>query len=169
MAFLGIDTSNEDVLGEYTPVPPGDYIAHIISNEVKENGDRTGHYVKLTFEILDGDHAGRQLSEFVNFDHPNSQTVQIARRTLQTIAVACGRVSFPPDADEVMGIPMQIVVEVSPPSTGKNGKQYGPSNSIKNYKVKNGNAQTGTVTNGGFGQQQAAASGGSAAPWKRAS
>ena len=153
MAFLGgtFDATAVEPAGDYTPLPPGEYKVQIISSEMVENSTHTGHMLKLELEITDGDQAGRKLYDRLNLDNPNAQAVEIAQRTLSAICHATGKLSVS-DSAELHMIPMIAVVKVDPPRSA-NGKDYGPSNSIKTYKKL-----TGAPAAGGFGGGAAAAS-----------
>lgn len=151
-----------DVQGEYTPLPVGDYRVHITDSDMKENSKRNGSYLQLEIEVLDGEHAGRKLTERLNLDNPNGQAVEIAQRTLNAICVAVGKLSIA-DSNELHNIPMIASVKVDPakPYT-KDGVEHpgSPQNSIKAYKpVGGGTASAPAPTPSG---------GGSAPPWKRA-
>lgn len=177
MAFLGgtFDATQVEPQGDYTPIPPGDYKVQVIASEMKETSNHNGHMLVLEMEIIEGDQGGRKLFDRLNLDNPNAQAVEIAQRTLSAICHATGKLSVQ-DSEELHMIPMVAVVKVDPPRKGKDGKEYGASNSIKTYKaIETAQASGG----GGFGgggfkpQQQAATtqqgSGqASTAPWKRA-
>lgn len=167
MAFLGgtFDATQVEPTGDFTPVPPGEYKVQIISSEMVENSKKTGHMLKLELEVTDGDQAGRKLFDRLNLDNPNQQAVEIAQRTLSAICHAVGKLSVQ-DSEELHMIPMVAVVQVDPPRTA-NGKEYGPSNSIKTYKAASGNAP---AASGGFTPSSAPSGGGQTAstpPWKR--
>jgi len=49
-----------EAAGDYAPLPPGDYIAHIIRGELTKSRTKETPGYKLTFRVLDGEHAGRQ-------------------------------------------------------------------------------------------------------------
>lgn len=168
MAFLGgtFDASQVEPQGDFTPVPPGEYKVQIISSEMVETSAKTGHMLKLELEIIEGDQAGRKLYDRLNLDNPNSQAVEIAQRTLSAICHAVGKLSVS-DSEELHMLPMIAVVKVDPPRNA-NGKEYGPSNSVKTYKAAGAGAPA--SGGGGFkpGPAQNAGSGQAAsAPWKR--
>lgn len=167
MAFLGgtFDATQVEPQGDYTPVPPGEYKVQITASEFVENSAKTGHMLKLELEIVDGDQAGRKLYDRLNLDNPNAQAVEIAQRTLSAICHAVGKLAVQ-DSEELHMLPMIAVVKVDPPRTA-NGRDYGPSNSIKTYKAAGSAAP---AASGGFKPQAskpAAAAGGGSAPWKR--
>lgn len=169
MANLGgVYTADpNNVQGDFTPVPPGEYLVHIVDSDMVENSAKTGHFLKLDLEILDGEHAGRKLVERLNIDNPNQQAVDIAQRTLNTICVAVGKLSIS-DSNELHNVPMIAVVKVDPAKPYmKDGVQQpgSPQNSIKTYKPANGGGSVAAFSK----SAPAANSGGaSSPPWKRA-
>lgn len=176
MAFLGatFDATQVEPQGDYTPVPPGEYAVQITASEMVETKSGNGQMLKLEMEIIEGDQAGRKLFDRLNLDNPNAQAVEIAQRQLSAICHAVGRLSVQ-DSEELHMLPMIAVVKVDPARVGKDGKEYGPSNSIKTYKAlanRGGTAQAGGFGGGGFKPAAQAApsqpSGQAAsAPWKR--
>lgn len=158
MAFLGgtYNADPDNVQGDYTPIPAGEYRVHVVESEMKDNKAGTGQYLVLQMEVLDGQHSGRKLTDRLNLDNPNTQAVEIAQRTLNAICVAVSKLSIS-DSTELHNIPMIAVVKVDPPRG-----EYGASNSVRTYKPAGG--ATGAV--GGF--KPAAGNSNSNAPWKRA-
>lgn len=175
MAFLGgtFDATQVEPQGDYTPIPPGEYKVQITSSEMVENSKKNGHFLKIEFEIIEGDQAGRKLFDRLNLDNPSAEAVEIAQRSLSAICHAVGKLSVQ-DSEELHMLPMIAVVKVDAPRVGKDGKEYGASNSIKTYKgLANGGgqAQAGGFGGGGFKPAQQTAQTGSGqastAPWKR--
>lgn len=163
MANLGgtYTADPNNVQGDYTPIPVGDYKVHIVDSDMKDNSQRTGSYLQLELEVLEGEHAGRKLTERLNLDNPNTQAVEIAQRTLNAICVAVGKLSIS-DSNELHNIPMMATVKVDPAKPYmKDGVQQpgSPQNSIKAYKPIGTAASSAAPTPSG---------GGSAPPWKRA-
>jgi hypothetical protein len=167
MAFLGgtFDATQVEPQGDYQPIPPGEYKVHIIASEMVANSAQTGHMLKLEIEILEGDQAGRKLFDRLNLDNPNAQAVEIAQRTLSAICHAVGKLSVQ-DSEELHSIPMVAVVKVDPPRSA-NGKDYGPSNSIKTYKAITSSAPAAKPATSGFKPAAAPSGGGTTPPWKR--
>tara|TARA_Y100001963_G_scaffold152582_1_gene237708 strand:- start:257 stop:739 length:483 start_codon:yes stop_codon:yes gene_type:complete len=158
VALGGTYTADPDnVQGDYSPIPPGEYRVHVIGSDLKATKAGTGNYLELEMEVLDGEHQGRKLFDRLNIDNPNQQAVDIAQRTLNAICVAVGKLSIA-DSNELHNIPMIAVVKVDP-ARG----DYGPSNSIKTYKPAGGGNVTAAAA-----QNNAPANSNSSPPWKRA-
>lgn len=170
MAFIGgtFDATQVEPQGDYTPIAPGEYKVQIVSSEMVATKSGDGHMLKLEMEVLEGESAGRKLYDRLNLDNPNQQAVEIAQRTLSAICHAVGKLSIS-DSEELHGLPMIAVVKVDPPRTGRDGKEYGASNSIKTYKqIASGFAAAAPAATGFKPQAGGAAAAPKAAPWKKA-
>lgn len=161
MANLGgtYTADPDNVQGDYTPIPPGEYLVHIIDSDMKATKAGTGNYLQLEMEVLDGQHSGRKLFDRLNIDNPNQEAVDIAQRTLNAICVAVGKMSIS-DSAELHNVPMIAVVKVDPAKG-----EYGPSNSIRTYKPAGGNSPAQTQQ---AQQTQQASNSNASPPWKRA-
>ena len=97
-----------NVQGDYTPVPPGEYKVMVKDSDMKPTSNGLGNYIQLDLEIIEGEHQGRTLIERLNIDNPNQQAVDIAQRSLNAICVAVGKMSNA-DTQELHNIPMSAV------------------------------------------------------------
>lgn len=140
MARLGnaFDATEVEPSGSFEPVPAGEYRAHIIASEEKDNKAGTGSYFELKLEIIDGENAGRRVTERLNTNNPNEKAVEIAYRTLSAICHAAGKLNVR-DTEELHNIPMLVKVAVTPPRG-----EYAAGNEIKGYKPDNGGAKPAT-------------------------
>ena len=150
MDLNGFDANNVEPNAPREPVPAGWYKAVITSSEEKPTKAQTGSYLQMGIEIIEGDHAGRKVTERLNLNNPNSTAVEIAQRTLSSICRATG-VMTPRQSDDLHDKPMMVKVKVKPGDAS-----YGPSNEVDDYAP----VEKGAVS--------AASSGGAATPpWKR--
>jgi hypothetical protein len=135
---------------------------------MQDNSAKNGQFLKLELEILEGDQAGRKLFDRLNLDNQNAQAVEIAQRTLSAICHATGKLAIA-DSEELHGVPLIAVVKVDPGRT-HNGKEYGPSNSIKTYKAIGSGAANAasSATSSAFKPAANSAGAAKASPWKRA-
>lgn len=129
MPKFGFDTSEIEVNApaEYEPLPEGEYILKALEAEEKETSRGDGSYIKVKFEVVKGDHAGRLLWQNFNINNPSEKAQQIGRQQLVAWATACGK----PDADDtdkLLEKPFKASVIIEP---GKNG--YKDSNRIKAF------------------------------------
>lgn len=121
------DTTNVEPSESFDVIPPGTYTAVAIDNEWLETRAGNGHYLKLCFEIVGPEFAGRKVWANLNLDNPNEKAVQIAMRDLAALKEACGKPNAQ-DSDELMQIPVNLKITVRPPRG-----DYGASNEIKGY------------------------------------
>jgi hypothetical protein len=115
----GFDASQVEPSSELAPVPAGKYLAVITDSEMRPTKAGTGHYLQLTFEIIEGEHKGRRLWSRLNLDNPNATAVRIAKAELSAICRAVG-VMAPRDSVELHNIPLVIRVKCTKrPDTGE--------------------------------------------------
>lgn len=117
------------------PLPTGWYNVQIDESEKKpvqpkpgDTGTVDGWYLKLRFNILDGQYAGRKLFEQLNLKNANPQTVEIAQKQLSAICHAVG-VLKPQKSEELHGKPLKVRVGQKAASGG-----YDAGNKITSYK-----------------------------------
>ena len=132
-AAINFDANTVEPTTPFEPVPNDTYRAHIIASEVKPTKERTGQYLQLEWEILDGPYKGRKLWDRLNIVNQNATAQQIAQSALSAICHAAGvlRVS---NSAQLHHIPMMIKVVI------KQDKGYDPRNEIKSYKSANAQA-----------------------------
>jgi hypothetical protein len=106
----GFDANQVEPNTEFEAIPAGKYLAAITASDMNPNKAGTGHYLQLTFEILDGPYKKRLLWARLNLDNPNAQAVQIARAELSAICRAVG-VLAPSDSTELHNLPLMISVK----------------------------------------------------------
>ncbi len=145
----GFDAGAVDPNFAFDPVPAGKYTAVITASEMKPTKKGTGQYLELTFQIIEGEHKGRNLWARLNLDNPDATAVKIARAELSAICRAVG-VLAPQDSVELHNLPLTVKVGV------KNRDDTGePTNVIRGYEKK------------GVAAPRPAAIGNGKAPWQR--
>jgi len=130
MATLNFNANEVPPAEALEAVPAGKYIAVITDSEVKPTKSGTGHFLELTFEIIEGELKGRKVWARLNLDNPNAQAVQIARGELSAICHAVG-VMQPKDSAELHNLPLEISVRCK-----KRDDMDELSNEIKGYAKK---------------------------------
>jgi hypothetical protein len=110
MATLNFDAHQVEPASGKDPIPAGKYVAAVTASEMKPTKNGAGHYLELEYQILDGEHKGRKLWSRHNLQHPNGQTVQIARGELSAICRAVG-IMTPKDSAELHNLPMTVTVK----------------------------------------------------------
>jgi hypothetical protein len=112
MASLsGFNAAEVEPSKGFDPIPAGKYPAMIVNSEMKPTQAGTGEYLKLEFEVLDGEFKGRKLFVNLNLENPNEQAVQIARAELSAICRAVN-VLTPKDSVELHNLPLTIKVGI---------------------------------------------------------
>ena len=106
----GFDANNVDPATDFEPIPAGKYLAVITDSEMKPTKNGKGHYLELTFQVIDGAYKNRMLWSRLNLDNPNAQAVQIAQGELSAICRALG-VMQPKDSIELHNLPLLITVK----------------------------------------------------------
>lgn len=145
----GFNANEVEPSAGFEPIPAGKYIAAITKSEMKETKSGGGKYLELTFTVLDGEHRNRLVWARLCLEHPNQETVRIARGQLSAICRAVG-VLQPRDSVDLHNIPLQIAVSCKKrKDTGELG------NEIKGFAAKSSAA----------GVPQQATS--STPPWRR--
>ena len=106
----GFDANQVEPSSDLDPIPAGKYLAVITESEMAPNKAGTGHYLKLTFQVIEGQFKNRLLWTRLNLDNPNATAVQIARGELSAICRAVG-VLAPSDSVELHNLPLVIHVK----------------------------------------------------------
>jgi hypothetical protein len=106
----GFNANQVEPTTNFEPLPAGKYLAVITESEMKPTKAGTGHYLQLTFEIMEGPHKGRNLWARLNLENPNARAVEIARAELSAICRAVG-VLAPTDSVELHNLPLMIHVK----------------------------------------------------------
>lgn len=105
----GFDANQVEPNVGFEPVPAGKYIAMITGSEMKPTKNGEGSFLELESTILDGPYKDRKVWDRLCLNHPNAQTVKIARGNLSAICRAAG-VLQPKDSCELHNIPICITV-----------------------------------------------------------
>lgn len=150
--LAGFDANQVEPTTDFDPIPAGKYLAVITESEITPNKAGTGHFLKLTFQVVEGEYKGRLLWTRLNLDNPNATAVQIARAELSAICRAVG-VLAPNDSVELHNLPLVIHVRCK-----KRNDTGDLVNELKSYSKKEA---PGAVAS------PASASTNSTPPWKR--
>lgn len=130
MATLEFNAHEVEPMAALEAVPAGKYNVVITESEIKPTKNKNGHFLELTFEIIDGELKGRKVWGRLNLDNPNQQAVQIARSELSAICRAVN-VMQPKDSAELHNLPLEINVRCK-----KRDDSDELSNEIKGYAPK---------------------------------
>ena len=125
------DTSSGDF--EFKPLPDGDYLAHVIEDEMKTTKAGNGQYLELKFETLENP-KGTWIFDRLNVVNPNAVAVEISERQLTALGKAAGLETLT-DSSQLRGIPVIVQVKT------EKSAEYGDKNVVVTYKpAKNGNS-----------------------------
>jgi len=125
----GFKANEVEPMGEFSAIPAGKYLAVITGSEMKPTKAKTGNFLELTFEVIDGEFKGRKLWSRLNLENPNDTAVKIARSELSSICRAVG-VPEPKDSAELHNLPLVIGVKQ------KAGDDGEIRNEVKSYLKK---------------------------------
>lgn len=152
----GFDATQHEP-ADFTPLPAGKYLAAIAGSEMKPTKNSDGHYLYLTFQILEGQYKGRKVWDRLNLHNKNPAATAIAKGQLSAICRAIG-VMTPKDSQELHNVPLVIDVRLK-----KRNESGDFDNEIRGYSKRDGAAQVGSPTP----TAPAGAAASAAAPWKR--
>jgi hypothetical protein len=130
------NSEEHEKLGDYSAMPPGQYLAEIKNSEIKESSKNADNkYWKLEFQVLEGEYKDRKLWTNLNLINANAQAVEIANKELATICEAAGTPNID-STEELHGIPMTITVKKTPATAS-----YPEGNNITGYSPAEGYAK----------------------------
>lgn len=152
MANLGnFNASEVEPSTTFDPLPAGKYLVAITSSEMKPTKTGNASYLQLTFTVLEGKYKDRLVWARLCLNHPNQETVRIARSQLSAICRAIG-VMQPRDSVDLHNVALLIAVKVK-----KNEQTGDLVNEVKGFEAKAAVA----------GQPQQAPVTDNTPPWKR--
>ena len=113
----------------FEPLPDGQYEVIISKSEMKETKAGDGEMLALTYEVIEGEHEGRLLWEYLNLVNKSDVAERIGRSKLASICKAVG-VMAPEESDELHDKPLVITV--------RRDKKDNTRNTIKGYASADG-------------------------------
>lgn len=135
--YLGPGWNANDEPDPFGPVPEGRYLAQITGSSIQANSANTGSYLKLEFEIIQGDHSGRKFWANLNFDNPSEKAIEIAKTEFGSICRSVG-VDSPEQSEELHRRPLVVTLGIDgsfnrPLRYEAYQKQSQPQNPAKGY------------------------------------
>jgi len=118
LADYNIDVENE-AQPEFKPLPVGDYTCIITNSELKDTQAGNGKLLAVTFEVVDGEYAGRALWTNLNIQNPSDVAEKIGRSQLASICKAVG-VMNPQDSEELHATPLVVKVGLDKKDPSRN-------------------------------------------------
>jgi Protein of unknown function (DUF669) len=89
-------------------LPPGECVAHIVEASIQQPHSGDGYYLALTWKIIKGDYAGRQVWQQIICQHSSEQAQTIGRKMLKDLCVATGVAEQVDDASVFLFKPVRI-------------------------------------------------------------
>lgn len=167
MALINFQADPNLPTNNYELLPKGDYLCMAIASELKPNSKRTGDYLQITFEVLDGPCKGRKIWDRLNIRNANKTAEKIAMEQLNALCMATGVLHLQ-DSDQLHNLPVVLKVDIE---AGRDG--YDDQNRVKGYAPANGPAPRASAPAQSIGapsgspQITAAPAAGGAPVWKK--
>lgn len=164
MALINFQADPNLPTNNYELLPKGDYLCMAIASELKPNSKRTGDYLQITFEVLDGPCKGRKIWDRLNIRNANKTAEKIAMEQLNALCMATGVLHLQ-DSDQLHNLPVVLKVDIE---AGRDG--YDDQNRVKGYAAVGNGGVTRAATSPAQAPAQAAApaaAGGGAPVWKK--
>jgi hypothetical protein len=132
MANFSFDASSVAPQVTNGVLPAGTYLAHITESDIRPLASGNGQGLKLTLEIIDGQHKGRRVWDNLNIQHSSETTQRIAQAQLSALCHAVNVIKLE-DTSALHYKPVRIKVTVREAQG-----QYQESNNIKSYESSAG-------------------------------
>jgi len=129
MGNLGInidDIKPQD--NNFEPLPRGEYEVWATEAELKHTKAGTGQYIKLRFDVLEGQYTGRVLFLNLNIKNPSAKAQEIGLGQLSALCKALGKTGLVDDTSELLNI--RVIAHVKVDELGYNGE---PENKITHF------------------------------------
>ena len=130
MATLNFNAGEVEPNAGFDPIPADKYVAMVTGSEMKPTKNGDGSYLELEFTVLEGQYKDRKVWDRLCLNHPNPQTVKIARGNLSALCRAVG-VMQPKDSVDLHNLPLVITVRLK-----KRDDNGDLANEIKGYAAK---------------------------------
>lgn len=97
--------------GDYNLVPSGTYKVVVGKTDVKET--KNGHALILGYKIVEGEHEGKHIKDFLNVVNASAEAQRISMERLATVSWATGfSKATVDDSDDLVGLePFEVIVE----------------------------------------------------------
>lgn len=160
MASINFQADPSLQTNTYDLLPKGDYLAMAIASELKPNSKRTGEYLQITFEVIDGPSKGRKVWDRLNIRNANKTAEKIAMEQLNALCMATNVLHLQ-DSEQLHNIPLVIKVDIE---AGRDG--YDDQNRVKGYVAAGASAPAPAPRAAAPAPAQAPAAGGTPV-WKK--
>jgi len=132
MAELNFDAESIEPLGNFEPIPLGEYLVVISSSEIKETKGGKGKYLQFTYDVVDGEYKNRKIFDRLNIVNESKPAQEMAQRALSAICRAVG-ILHPKNSEDLHDKPLIVKVGIRAAQG-----EYQASNVVKGYKKADG-------------------------------
>jgi hypothetical protein len=140
MSKLNFDASKVTPQAPREVIPNGWYKAKVTKSELKPTKGVGGELLQLSFEIIEGEHAGAIIIDSINVKNKSVQAQQIGQEQLSALCHAVNVIVLK-DSESLHGIPFQLHVKTEPARTDKDtGTEYEARNKVGGFKPLEGGA-----------------------------
>lgn len=164
MASITFDATQVEPSKTFDVLPAGKYLVMITDSDVRPTRAGNGTVVKLTLDILDGQHKGRKIFDNINLQNANPEAQRIGQQQFSALCHAVG-VLRPQDTADLHNKPVVVTISVDPAKDG-----YEARNRVKGYDAAGGGTFTAPAQHAAAPAYQApaaAAPAANAAPWAK--
>ena len=135
------NADNVEPAGSFDPLPAGEYVVVIESSDEKDNKKGTGQYLKMVYNVVEGDYEGRKIFENLNIVNDSADAQKIGMGKLRDICIAVGN-HTPDDTEELHNIPFIAKVAIK-----KGNDDYPePQNIVRKYRAINPDEDDGSAS-----------------------
>lgn len=109
--FKAADVPEDSGNGNYSPIPAGDYT--VIIDKMEDKDTKSGGVgLNTVYQVVDGQHKGRLLFDFINVENKSEIAERIGRKRLCELSWACGFADAVDDTDKLLHKPFKVSVTV---------------------------------------------------------
>ena len=119
----------------------GDFACVVSNSGMKENKAKTGSYLNLEIEVIDGEHAGRKFWSMFNIEHADPTVRGYALRDLKSLCLAVGLEELN-DSLQLHDLPFAVTLVLDKnDETRSQARKYRPINQGVTPKVAGAHAK----------------------------
>ena len=129
------DVQDDDMQGgAWRALPDGEYACEVVESDYKRTKAGNGMVLTLKVEILEPEYRNRHFFDHMTLEHPNADTVRIARAQLKRIALAVRHPNpnLIGDSFELHNVPMLVKLTREKAKSGF-GDANGYENRVMSY------------------------------------
>lgn len=130
MAQLSFNAATVAPQQSYTPIPAGVYLAQAVESDVRNLKSGNGQALAITFEVTQGQYAGRKVFANLNVRHTNPDAERIGQSQLSALCHAVGVINLQ-DSVQLHMRPVMIRVKIRKDESG----QYGDKNEVSGFEA----------------------------------